>query len=187
MGLRLVRSGTAAYERPSLATDADLRLAYDAHVGELYRFAFRATGDEGSSQDIVQETFLRAWRAADRFDPELASVRVWLFAIARNVITDHHRAVGARPWLRGLADEPGDSGASVADHAEHLVNGWVINEALSRIGEEQRHALTETYLRDRPYAAVAAEIGIPVGTLRSRVFYGLKALRAALDEMGVTL
>ncbi len=170
MGLRLVGSKTAQHRAPALTDEADLRLAYDAHVGELYRFAFRATGDEGSAQDIVQETFLRAWRSADRFDPGLASLRVWLFAIARNVITDHHRAVGARPWLRGLTDEPQESGRSVADHAEHLVDEWVIKEALDRIGEDQRHALTETYLRDRPYAEVAAEVGIPVGTLRSRVF-----------------
>jgi len=187
MALRMVQSGTAQHRPPSLADEADVRQAYDAHVGELYRFAYRATGDQGSAQDIVQETFLRAWRSADRFDPTLASLRVWLFAIARNVITDHHRAVGARPRLIGLTDQPADTGSSVADHAEHLVDEWVINEALSRIGEEQRHALTETYLRDRPYGEVAAEVGIPVGTLRSRVFYGLKALRAALDEMGVTL
>lgn len=187
MGLRLVKPNTAADERASLTSDADLRLAYDAHVGELYRFAVRATGDKKSSEDIVQETFLRAWRAADRFDPAVASLRVWLFAIARNVVTDHHRAVGARPWLRDLTDQTHDGSESAADHAESLVDGWVIEEALNRIGDEQRHALTETYLRDRPYAEVAAEIGIPVGTLRSRVFYGLKALRSALDEMGVTL
>ena len=185
MGLRLMTSAAVQHRAPALTSEADIRAAYDAHVGELYRFALRATGDEGSSQDIVQETFLRAWRSADRFDPALASLRVWLFAIARNVVVDHHRSVGARPWLRGLTDQPTDSGRSVADHAEHLVDDWVLTEALSRIGEDQRHALTETYLRDRPYADVAAEIGIPVGTLRSRVFYGLKALRLVLDEMGV--
>jgi len=187
MGLRLVTPGSAQHRPPSLTDEVDIRKAYDQHVGELYRFALRATGDEGSSQDIVQETFLRAWRSGDRFDPALASLRVWLFAIARNVVVDHHRAMGARPWLRGLTDEPSDTESPVADHAEHLVDEWVINEALNRIGAEQRQALTETYLRDRPYADVAAEVGIPVGTLRSRVFYGLKALRAALDEMGVTL
>ena len=109
MGLRLVTPSTAAHRAPALTDEADLRQAYNTHVGELYRFALRATGDQGSSQDIVQETFLRAWRAADRFDPSLASLRVWLFAIARNVITDHHRAVGARPWLQGLTDQPDDS------------------------------------------------------------------------------
>jgi len=187
MGLRLMTSGVAQHRAPRLISEADIRQAYDTHVGELYRFALRATGDEGSSQDIVQETFLRAWRSADRFDPALASLRVWLFAIARSVVVDHHRSVGSRPRLRGLTDQPDDSGRPVADHAEQLVDEWVIKEALNRIGEDQRHALMETYLRDRPYADVAAEIGIPVGTLRSRVFYGLKALRAALDEMGVTL
>lgn len=187
MGLRLVRSGTHKDARPSLATEADVRLAYDAHGGELYRFAVRATGDDGASQDIVQEIFLRAWRSADRFDPELASLRVWLFAIARNVVVDHHRAIGARPWLRGLTDQPDDVGPPVADHSEHLVHEWVVEAALERLGEEQRQALTETYLRDRPYAEVAAELGIPVGTLRSRVFYGLKALRVVMDEMEVTL
>jgi len=187
MGLRLVRSGAPRDARPSLATEEDLRLAYDAHGGELYRYAVRATGDEGASQDIVQETFLRAWRSADRFDPELASLRVWLFAIVRNVVVDHHRAVGARPWLRGLTDQPGDVGPPVTDHSDQVVNEWVVEEALVRIGADHRHALTETYLRDRPYAEVAAELGIPLGTLRSRVFYGLKALRVVLDEMEVTL
>ncbi|MEJ7702461.1 MAG: sigma factor-like helix-turn-helix DNA-binding protein [Geodermatophilaceae bacterium] len=67
------------------------------------------------------------------------------------------------------------------------MNEWVVEEALVRIGADHRHALTETYLRDRPYAEVAAELGIPLGTLRSRVFYGLKALRVVLDEMEVTL
>lgn len=187
MGLRLLTSDVAQHRAPSLTSEADLRRAYDTHVGELYRFALRGTGDEGASQDIVQETFLRAWRSADRFDPALASLRVWLFAIARNLVVDHHRSVGARPWLRGLTDQPDDTGRPISDHAEQLVDEWVIKEALSRIGEDQRQALTETYLRDRPYADVAAEVGIPVGTLRSRVFYGLKALRAVLEEMGVTM
>ena len=60
-----------------------------------------------------------------------------------------------------------------------------VEEALRRIGEDHRAAIVQTHLRGRPHAEVAAEFGIPVGTLRSRVFYGLKALRLALEEMGV--
>lgn len=183
--MRLIGRG-ARDARPSLATEADVRLAYDAHGSEIYRFAVRQTGDEAASQDIVQEVFLRGWRSADRFDPDLASLRVWLFAIARNVIVDHHRTVGARPWLRGLTDQPDVSATPVADHADGLVHEWVVRDALERIGAEHREALRETYLRDRPYAEVAEELGIPVGTLRSRVFYGLRALRVVLDEMEVT-
>lgn len=66
------------------------------------------------------------------------------------------------------------------------MRGWVVEEALRRLGEEHRRALAETYLADRPYAEVAEELGIPVSTLRSRVFYGLKALRVVMEEMEVT-
>jgi RNA polymerase sigma-70 factor (ECF subfamily) len=65
------------------------------------------------------------------------------------------------------------------------VTGWLVEEALMRISVEHRTALVETYLRNRPYAEVAAEQQVPVGTLRSRVFYGLKALRLTMREMGV--
>ena len=162
--------------------------AYSAHGAELYRFVLRGLGDAGAAQDVVQETFLRAWRAADRFDPELASLRVWLFAIARNAMLDHARAARVRPWQGNLVDPPTAQGAgpTVEDPSEQLVRSWVVEEALRRLSEDHRTALVQTHLRERPYAEVAADLGIPLGTLRSRVFYGLKALRVAMDEMGVT-
>lgn len=170
-----------------LRDEADVARAYAAHGAELYRFALRGLGDAAAAQDVVQETFLRAWRAADRYDPTLASLRVWLFAIARNTLLDHVRAAGARPWQGALVADvtdvtPGDVGG---DPGEDVLRGWVVEEALRRLSPEHRTAVVETYLRDRPPAEVAAELGVPVGTVRSRVFYGLKALRVAMDEMGV--
>ncbi|KQS71562.1 RNA polymerase subunit sigma-70 [Modestobacter sp. Leaf380] len=163
----------------------DAREAYAAHGPELYRFALRQLGDGGAAQDVVQEVFLRAWRAADSFDPQLASLRTWLFAIARNVVVDEARRFAVRPWQRDLvsdagADEPVDGRVD-----EQLVDAWVVEEALRRVSPEHRAAIVETHLRGRPYDEVAGELGIPVGTLRSRVFYGLKALRLAMEEMGV--
>ena len=64
---------------------------------------------------------------------------------------------------------------------------WLVEEALRRLGDDHRQALEETYLADRPYDEVARELGIPVSTLRSRVFYGLKALRVVMEEMEVSL
>lgn len=170
----------------SLEQDEGLRAAYTAHSGELYRFARRALGDDGAAQDAVQEIFVRAWRAADRFDPALASLRVWLFAIARNVCIDQSRAVRARPWLGGLVADVDLSGDPHPDPSERLLRGWVVEEALRRIGDDHRAAIVQTYLRDRSYADVAAELGVPVATVRTRVFYGLKALRVVMDEMEVT-
>jgi RNA polymerase sigma-70 factor (ECF subfamily) len=171
--------------RVCLKCEDGVREAYAAHGPELYRFAVRTLGDPGAAQDVVQETFLRAWRAADLFDPELASVRVWLFAIARNVVTDQRRRGAVRPWWGDVRD-PEDLelvAGRVVDPSERLVQAWFVEEALSRIGEGHRQAIVETYLRDRTYQEVAAELAIPVATLRTRVFYALKALRVTLEEM----
>ncbi|SDC82068.1 RNA polymerase sigma-70 factor, ECF subfamily [Geodermatophilus telluris] len=167
------------------AAPLDVRAAYAAHGPELYRFALRQLGDGGAAQDVVQEVFLRAWRASGSYDPQLAGLRTWLFAIARNVVVDEVRRFAVRPWQRQLTDVgERDAPAVDADDAR-LVDAWVVEEALRRVSEEHRTAIVQTHLRGRPYAEVAAELGVPVGTVRSRVFYGLKALRLALDEMGV--
>ena len=175
----------ASSRNHDLHDDVGLRDAYQAHGPELYRFARRALHDDDAARDAVQETFLRAWRASDRYDPAVGSLRVWLFAIARNVVVDEARRKAARP----ASPVPADSLvrlAPVVDGAEDTaVTRWLVEDALRRISPEHRSALVETYLRNRPYAEVAAEQRIPVGTLRSRVFYGLKALRLTLDEMGV--
>lgn len=172
---------------PELRDEDGLRAAHQAHAGELFRFALRSIGDRGAAEDVVQEVFLRAWRAADSYDPRRASLRVWLFAITRNVLVDQARRRAVRP-VRPVSDETlvllagGDDGFD-----EATMTVWIVEEALRRIREEHRVAVVETYLRGRPYAEVSAELDVPVPTLRTRVFYGLKALRVALDEMGVEL
>jgi len=131
------------------------------------------------AEEAVQETFLRAWRAGKRFDPEIGSLRTWLFAILRNVVIDLGRARAARPVV--VAE--GAAEPSVEPIEETLL-AWQVEEAMRRIGDQHREILVETYYRARPYAEVAAELGIPVGTVKSRVYYALRALRIALEEMG---
>lgn len=162
-----------------LAGESGLRAAYAAHGGELYRFALRSLSDGMLAEEAVQETFLRAWRAADRFDPKLGSLRTWLFAIARNVVIDLSRARAVRPVVTGdLGVEPEE------DPIDEAMQSWLVEEALGRISDDHRRAIVETYFRGRPYGEVAEDMGVPEGTLRSRVFYGLKSLRLALEEMG---
>lgn len=172
-----------------LADEDQVHAAYLAHGAELYRFVLRGLGDQMAAQDVVQEVFLRAWRASDRFDPELSSLRVWLFAIARNAMIDHSRTAAARPWQSNLVDHPTAEAATpvMDDGTDALLRSWVIEEALQRLSEDHRTALAQTHLKGRPYTEVAAELGVPVGTVRSTVFYGLKALRVAMDEMEVEL
>jgi RNA polymerase sigma-70 factor, ECF subfamily len=162
----------------ALTRERDVREAYAAHAGELYGFAMRSLGDSGLAEEAVQETFLRAWRAGDRFDPQIGSLRTWLFAILRNVVIDLGRARAARPSVAEQGIEP-----SVEPIEDALVS-WQVEEAMRQIGEQHRHILVETYYRGRPYAEVAAELGVPEGTVKSRVYYGLRALRVVLEEMG---
>ncbi len=174
---------------PSLEHEDGVMAAYRLHGTEVYRFVLRGLGDPMTAQDVTQETFVKAWRNADRYDPEVASLRVWLFGIARNTMIDHARASRVRPWQTNLADPPTVEAAagSVSDHADAVLDGWLVEEGLRRLAPHHREALVETHLLGRPYDEVAAELSVPVGTLRSRVFYAMRALRAAMDEMGVSL
>ena len=155
-----------------------MREAYAAHAGELYGFAVRSLGDSGLAEEAVHETFLRAWRAGDRFDPQIGSLRTWLFAILRNVVIDLGRARSVRPAVAEGGIEPS------VDPLDEALLAWQVEEAMRRIGDEHRRVLVETYYRARPYAEVAAELGVPEGTVKSRVYYGLRALRVALEEIG---
>lgn len=167
--------------RPRLDDDAVLRSAYAEHAGELFAFASRSLGDPGLAEEAVQETFVRAWRAADRFDPAVGSLRTWLFAIARNVVVDLARARSIRP---ALADREPPDQAGETDELERAVISLGIEAALQQVSDRHREVLVEVHLRGRPVAEVATELGVPPGTVHSRLYYGLKALGVALEEMG---
>ncbi len=145
--------------------------------------ARRSLEDAGLAEEAVQETFLRAWRAARRYDPELSSLRTWLFAIARNVVVDLARSRRVRPRPEALKLE---HARASEEPIENVLRSWEIEEGLRRISAEHRQAIVEVYYLGRSSAEVAAEIGVPEGTVRSRLFYGLKALRLALEERGWT-
>jgi RNA polymerase sigma-70 factor (ECF subfamily) len=161
------------------ADEAGLRVAFLAHGGELYGYARRSLGDSGAAEDVVQETFIRAWRARDRFDTSLGTLRTWLFTIARRVVIDQARSRA----IRQADPLPADL-ALADDEVERAMTSWQVEEALRRLRPEHREVLIETYYRGRSGRDVATALGIPEGTVRSRLFYGLRSLRLTLDEMG---
>lgn len=165
-----------------------LRAAYDAHGGELYRFAHRSLGDAGLAEEAVQEAFVRAWRASARYDPARASQRTWLFAILRNVVIDLVRARRARPPLSAVdaddSTDPASAGGATDDAIDRMLTVWQVEAALARLAEDHRTALVEIHWRGRPYAEVAADLGVPEGTVKSRVYYGLRAMREVLEDQG---
>jgi len=163
--------------------DAALRAAYEAHGAELYRFARRSLGDGGLAEDAVQEAFVRAWRASSTYDPTRSSQRTWLFAILRNVVIDMARARRVRPPM--ATDDGADAARpAVDDEFDRVLTTWQVEAALAELDAAHREVLVEVHWRGRPYAEVARDLGIPAGTVKSRVYYGLRALRGTLEAQG---
>ena len=163
----------------------------DALVTELYRqyrvpllaYVLRLTaGDRQQAEDIVQETMLRAWRQAAKLDLTEPSLMPWLATVARRIVIDDKRRKSARPA------ETGDGmleNAPAADTTEDMLRTVLVAEALQSLTPAHREVLNETILRDRTVNQAAEALGIPVGTVKSRVYYALKALRVVLAERGV--
>lgn len=160
----------------------DVSTAYDDHVGALYGFALNALDDRFLAEDCVQEVFIRAWRAADRYDPGRASVRTWLFAIARRVVIDVYRARQRRPAPAQLTAAP--EIPDPADEFDSRLTRLVVYQALATLSPSHREVIVEVQMCGVGYAELAARTGVPVATLRTRMYHGLRALRAALEEIG---
>jgi RNA polymerase sigma-70 factor (ECF subfamily) len=161
-----------------------LRALFDAHAPALLAFALRLTeGDRGRAEDIVQETLLRAWRNPEALDPARGQPRTWLFTVARRIAIDAHRARAVRPVEVGdaaLAALPAD-----IDEIERAMQSWVVSDALASLSPAHREALVQTYYRGHTVAEAAEVLGVPPGTVKSRVHYAVAALRLALRERGV--
>ncbi len=171
-----------------LTHDAFSALALTA-LDDVYRFARSLTRDASDAEDVVQETYLRAFRSWTTFQPG-TDVRRWLFTIARNAFL-RSRERGQREVI--LDDE----GAAAAD-AEQAQEAWVrggldpildrtdlgpaIVAALAELPEVYRSAVVLVDLEDQPYEAAAEVLGIPVGTVRSRLFRGRKLLQQRLAQ-----
>lgn len=170
--------------RGDAGREASLRALYDGHAPVLLAYALRLTGgDRGRAEDIVQETLLRAWRNLDRLGQDTGPVRPWLFTVAQRLAIDAHRARRARPAEVGdaaLAAVPG------LDELEPTLNRIVVTDALDSLSREHRAVIVETYYRGRSVAEAARVLGVPEGTVKSRCYYALRALKLALAERGVT-
>jgi RNA polymerase sigma-70 factor (ECF subfamily) len=164
--------------------ESGLRALYDAHAVALLGYALRLCGgDRARAEDLVQETLVRAWRHLDVLDPTAGPIRPWLFTVAQHLAIDAHRARRARPPEVG---EAGLAAVSGLDEMEGVLDRIVLVDALGSLSPEHRAAIVETYYRGRTVAEAARVLGVPPGTVKSRCYYALRALKLALTERGVT-
>jgi RNA polymerase sigma-70 factor, ECF subfamily len=159
-----------------------LRGLHDEHASALLVFIGRlVNGDRALAEDLTQETLLRAWRHARDLPPH--AVRPWLFTTARRLVIDTYRARSARPAETSTANT--EAIAVSADEIDTALDAALVMDALRSLTPAHREVLVDSYYRGRTAAEVAAERGLPAGTVRSRMFYALRALRLALQERGV--
>lgn len=174
---------TRMQRSPDVVGESDIRELWEEHAGPLLAFALRFTyGDRGLAEDVVQETLLRAWRCPEATDPRAGSIRPWLLTVARRILIDAHRARKSRPAeigddaLREMTDDDG---------LDEAMERWVVADALAALTPVHREALLQTYYAGRTATEAAVVLGVPAGTVKSRVFYALRALKLGLEERGM--
>lgn len=164
--------------QPAPADEALIRALYADHGRALLAYVQRLTGDRATAEDVVQETLVRAWRKSDVMTNGRGSVRGWLFTVARNIVIDQVRARAVRP--QEVADEV-DVPTTERDPADQVVDSVVVLEAMNGLSEEHRSVIEEIYFRGRAVAEAAVVLDIPPGTVKSRSYYALRALREKLE------
>lgn len=171
-------AGMAAGDRWSAATFVR------RHAAAVIGVAFQVVRDRALAEDIAQETFLRAWRAAATYDARRGSARSWLLSISRNAAIDLVRVRQAAPLspdaVTGILagqwalSDPDDRLVAAAERAE-------VRQALERLPEEQRRALLLAAVAGRSAAEIGDIEGIPLGTAKTRIRTALMRMRDALE------
>jgi RNA polymerase sigma-70 factor (ECF subfamily) len=161
-----------------------MRLLYNRHAAALWRYVLRLTRDPVRSEDIVQETLLRAWEHPEVTDDSERSAQAWLFTVARNIIIDDSRTSRFRnevSW-REFAEVPEPAGA---DEVNTALDRVLIAEAFARLSAEHRAVIWRSFYLRWTAAQIAQDLHIPKGTVKSRLHSALRELRHSLQEMGV--
>jgi RNA polymerase sigma-70 factor (ECF subfamily) len=189
----------ASLTRGDAAALAEL---YDRHGDAIYRSAFRRLGDRQLAEEVVQDTYLALWNRAELYDPSAGSLLAWLSTIARNRAIDRLRALGRRPAPMplsavGSSDDSDDRSLDLAIAAGGLVGAGTlaadpeqavdetelrdeVRAALSTIPADERHVLELAYYEELSQTEIAARLGWPLGTVKTRTRRALLRLRASL-------
>ena len=185
--------GTGVPGGPALRVDVDhllqavargdvdaLRALYRSFERPLYALGIRWLNDPKLAEELVQEVTLRVWRRAGRYDPERGASSSWIFGIARNVAADLARARSKAPVP--VAETP-DQAAPWDE--ERAWTAWEVARAVAQLPEDQRRVVELAYANQMTQSEIAAELGVPLGTVKTRLYAGLRKLRAIFVERGI--
>jgi len=170
--------GTSGPDR----AEAFVRRMADEHGDALFGWARGRFEDTRDAEEVVSDALVRAWRNYGQFDPGRGSERAWVFGILKTTAVDHYRK--SRRHLRSV------SRSALAEEAselpeDSLADKTLVQEGLKSLSDQHREVLVAAYFGGLSVREIAARFEIPDGTVKSRMYYGMRALRAALEERGV--
>lgn len=154
---------------------------YRRYAKNLYRFGVQMLGDGGLAEEMVQESFQRLWRSAGRYDAGRGSVAAFLFVIARSAAADIRKRPSSRPLLQAEDYQL----PPLPDSADQILNTLILREALDELSPAHAEVLQLILEENLTQAEIADRLGLAVGTVKSRTFNGMRALRSALGERGI--
>jgi len=153
------------------------------HFAPRVKSYFLRLGTSASvAEELAQETLLTVWRKADSFDPAKASAATWIFTIARNLRIDLARRESRPHALADYASEESDA-ASPADEFLSAERDQKVGEALRALPAEQAEVIRLSFFEEKPHPEIASQLGIPLGTVKSRVRLAMTRLRAVLEDL----
>lgn len=148
---------------------------YERYAGRVLAYARRVSRGATFAEDVTQEVFTAVWMRAATFRPDRGGAPAWLYTLTRNKLVDHWRRAGGVVEL-----EPLDHLQVAASDAEAGELRLAVQQALARVPPEQREAIETAFFGGLTYEETASRLALPVGTLKSRIRLGLRAMRAAL-------
>jgi RNA polymerase sigma-70 factor (ECF subfamily) len=153
-------------------------ILYRRYARPVFGLALRRLGDRGRAEDAVQETFASVWRAARSYKPERGPGGPWLYAVARNAITDRSRARN-EPAVEAPEQESHEPGP--AERADASWTAWRVHRALEELSDNERRVIELAYWGGLSQSEVADYLGIPLGTVKTRTRAALAHLADALE------
>jgi RNA polymerase sigma-70 factor (ECF subfamily) len=154
-----------------------------------YSLAYRMMGERQAAEDLVQESFLKMWRAAGSYRVERASVRTWVLSIVRNRGIDHLRSSASRRRTQDKveAQTPASQPSEAFGEAWRNSQGEQVREALRGLPQEQLKVLELAYFSGYTHTEIAGLLDLPLGTVKGRMRLGLKKVREYFDARGVAV
>jgi RNA polymerase sigma-70 factor (ECF subfamily) len=170
---------------PKVAENQDreaFQSIFEYFAPRLKAFVLRQGTDVQMAEEVVQETMINVWRKAGQFDPAKASASTWIYTIARNSRIDHLRkAHRPEPDMNDPAMVPDPAPAAFGAIAR-AQEASRLKRALADLPDEQREVIHLAFFEEKAHPQVASELGIPLGTVKSRIRLAMKRIRAELGE-----